>query len=266
MTGDAVYDNERSYWESRLGEDVPLNSVGYHGLSDAYVAWLYRIRARRFQSVVRPFVRPGMRVLDAGSGGGFYVSLWQRLGVDPRAITATDLTQASLKALERRFPGVHTAQFDLGSSGLPAAPGSFDAISCMDVLHHLMDDAAYERAIQNCAQLLRPGGALIFTDNFLHGPAYRGPHHVSRPLAQIEGAARAAGLQVRVRKPMFVLMNNPIDSRSALFKFYWKALSFASEFRPVGAVTGAVLYPMEVALTAVLPEGPSTEIAVAVKP
>lgn len=266
MTGDALYDNERSYWENRLGEDVPLNSVGYHGLSDAYVAWLYRIRARRFLRVVRPFARPGMRVLDAGSGGGFYVSLWQRLGVDTRSITATDLTRASLKALERRFPGVRTAAFDLGGDGLPGESGSYDAISCMDVLHHLMDDRAYERAIRNCARLLAPGGALIFTDNFLHGPAYRGPHHVSRPLAQIERATREAGLELRVRKPMFVLMNNPIDSRSALFKLYWKLLSFASEFRPVGAVTGAMLYPIELALTALLSEGPSTEIAVAVKP
>lgn len=264
MTTDSLYDNERSYWETRLGDDVPLNSVGYHGLSDAYVAWLYRVRRRRFLSVMKPFVRPAMRVLDAGSGGGFYVGLWRELGVE--RITATDLTHASLRALARRFPGIDTAQFDLGGAGLPGAPGSYDAVSCMDVLHHLMDDAAYERAIRNCAQLLRPGGALVFTDNFLHSQEYRGPHHVSRPLAMIERAVREAGLRMKVRKPMFVLMNNPVDSRNPLLKFYWRAMSFASEFAPVGAVTGALLYPAELALTAVLPDGPSTEIAVAVKP
>lgn len=264
MTGDSLYDNERSYWEARLGNDVPLNSVGYHGLSDAYVAWLYRVRARQFLRVVRPFARTGMRVLDAGSGGGFYVSLWRRLGA--ARITATDLTQASLKALERRFPGIETAQFDLGGAHLPAPAGSFDAVSCMDVLHHLMDDGAYERAIRNCAAMLKPGGVLVFTDNFLHGPAYWGSHHVSRPLAQIERVIHDAGLRMSVRKPMFVLMNNPIDSRSKVFKYYWKAMSFASEFPPIGAVTGAALYPIELALTAALREGPSTEIAVAVKP
>lgn len=264
MTSQTLYDNESSYWEQRLGDDVPLNSVGYHGLSDTYVAWLYRVRARRFLSAVRPIVRPGMRVLDVGSGGGFYVSLWQRLGVG--RITATDLTRASLRALARRFAGIETAQFDIGGTHLPAPAGSFDAITCMDVLHHLMDDAAYERAIHNCAALLRPGGVLIFTDNFLHAAEYRGPHHVSRPLVQIERILRGAGLRMSARKPMFVLMNNPIDSRSTLFKNYWKLLSFASEYAPVGAVTGALLYPLELALTAALPEGPSTEIALAVKP
>jgi SAM-dependent methyltransferase len=259
-----AYDNERSYWEMRLGDDVPLNSVGYHGLSNAYVAWLYRVRAQRFPQIMRPFVRPNMRVLDAGSGGGFFISLWRRMGVEH--ITATDLTTASLRALARRFPGIETAQFDVGGTELPAAPESFDAVSCMDVLHHLMDDTAYENALGNCARLLRPGGVLVFTDNFLHGPEYRGPHHVSRPLSKIEQMVGDAGMRLVVRKPMFVLMNNPIDSKSALFKTYWKALSYASEVAPVGAITGALLYPLELALTTALPEGPSTEIAVALKP
>lgn len=264
MTTDTLYDNERTYWEQRLGDDVPLNSVGYHGLSDAFVAWLYRVRRRRFLRLMRPFAAPNMRVLDVGSGGGFYVALWQRLGVTQ--ITATDLTRASLRALSRRFAGIETAQFDIGGTQLPAPAGSFDAVSCMDVLHHLMDDAAYERSIKNCARLLRPGGALVFTDNFLHAAAYRGPHHVSRPLVQIERILRDAGLRMSVRKPMFVLMNNPVDSRSKVFKYYWKAMSFAAEYSPIGAAAGALLYPMELALTAVLPEGPSTEIAVALKP
>src|SRR5581483_8288659 len=105
-------DSERDYWENRLGKDVPLNSVGYHGLSDAFVAWLYRIRAARFTRAVRPFARPGLRVLDIGSGGGFYIALWRQLGVTD--VTASDLTQASLDAIARRFPGTSTVRFDAG--------------------------------------------------------------------------------------------------------------------------------------------------------
>ena len=110
---EAPHDAERSYWETRLGEDVPLNSVGYHGLSDAFVSWLYRIRTSRFKQTVRPYIRQDMRVLDAGSGGGFYVGLWREMGV--RDITASDLTQASLNAIGRRFPGVRTERFDIGA-------------------------------------------------------------------------------------------------------------------------------------------------------
>jgi 2-polyprenyl-3-methyl-5-hydroxy-6-metoxy-1,4-benzoquinol methylase len=259
----ALYDNESAYWEERLGDDVPLNSVGYRGLSDAYVSWLYRVRRARFTAMVRPLARPDMRVLDVGSGGGFYIELWRRMGVHD--ITATDLTQASVRAIKRRFPAVSAAQLDIGSSAIPFERESFDAISCMDVLHHLMDDDAYARAISNCAAMLRPRGALIFTDNFLNGPAYRGPHHVSRPLVQIESILRRAGMHVTARRPMFVVMNNPIDSRNGLFKFYWKAMSFISENPCIGAVTGAMLYPFELALTSLIKEGPSTEICIATK-
>lgn len=259
----ALYDNESAYWEERLGDDVPLSSVGYSGLSDSYVAWLYRIRRRRFMRMVQPVVRPGMRVLDVGSGGGFYVDLWQRMGV--RDVTATDLTQASVRAIKRRFPAISAMQLDIGGAEAGLAPGSYDAISCMDVLHHLMDDAAYERALRHCATMLERGGHLIFTDNFLHGPAYRGPHHVSRPLIQIESMLRRCGLSVVERRPMFVLMNNPIDSKNAFLKFYWKVLSFVSEDARIGAVTGAVLYPLEAALTAIVKDGPSTEICIARK-
>lgn len=263
MTQRALYDNELAYWEQRLGEDVPLNSVGYRGLSDAFVSWLYRVRSRRFSSIVAPLARPDMRVLDIGSGGGFYVALWKKFGV--KDIVATDLTDASMRAVERRFPGVQTSRFDVGAQDVPFPAESFDAVSCMDVVHHLMDDAAYQRAFENCARLLRSGGFLIFTDNFLHGPAYRGPHHVSRSLIHIEQALRTAGFQIVKRAPMFVLMNNPIDSRSSLFKFYWRGMNFVLRNAAVGAVAGALLYPLELLLTSVLKEGPSTEIVVARK-
>jgi SAM-dependent methyltransferase len=257
------YDNQLPYWEQRLGPDVSLKSVGHNGLSNSFVSWLYRVRRRRFMNVVAPLMRSNMRVLDVGSGGGFYVGIWKQLGA--KDITATDLTEASIKALARRFPDVHGTRFDLGSDDVPFAPESFDAISCMDVVHHLMDDAAYQRAFLNCARLLRPGGFLVFTDNFLHGPAYWAPHHVSRSLIHIEHVLRSADLQLQKREPMFVLMNNPIDSSSAPHKFYWKALEVAVQNSVVGACAGALLYPVELVLTSRLKEGPSTEIAVARK-
>jgi 2-polyprenyl-3-methyl-5-hydroxy-6-metoxy-1,4-benzoquinol methylase len=257
-----LQDAERSYWEQRLGPDVPLHSVGFHGLSNSFVSWLYRLRARRFLSMARPYARADMRVLDVGTGGGFYLSLWQRLGV--RDLTATDLTEASLTAVRRRFPAIRTARFDVGDPNLPLEEGAFDAITCMDVMHHIMDDVQYDQAMRNFARLLKPGGVLIFTDNFLHAAqAYVGPHSANRPLPHIERSLSAAGFTVRARRPMFVLMNNPVDSSSALFKFYWKALSFLCENAVFGLVAGALLYPIELLLTSLLHEGPSTEICVA---
>jgi len=263
MMEQAVYDNELGYWEQRLGDDVPLNSVGYHGLSDAFVSWLYRLRARRFCAAARRLIRPQMRVLDIGSGGGFYVDLWAGLGA--KNITATDLTQASIRAIRRRFPNIEALPFDVGSDQVPFEPASFEAVSCMDVVHHIIDDGAYARAFENCARILSPGGHLIFTDNFLHGPEFRAPHSASRSLIHIEQVLRDAGFEIVSRRPMFVLMNYPVDSRSEFFKFYWKVVSFAVQNRHAGRLIGMTLYPIEALLTSILKEGPSTEIVVARK-
>jgi ubiquinone/menaquinone biosynthesis C-methylase UbiE len=253
-------DAERTYWEKRLGTSVSLNSVGYFGLSDAYVAFLYKIRRRQFLRLAGAFARPGMRVLDVGSGGGFYVDLWRSLGI--REIAATDITDASVNVLRTRYPNIDAGRADIGDEQLPFPEESFDAISCMDVVHHLVEDERYDRAIANCSRMLKPGGRMVFTENFLHGPAFRAPHSVSRPLDYIEGALARAGLQVEERRPMFVLMNNPVDSRNRFAHLYWKILSFVSENTLVGAITGTLLYPFEVVLTTVLREGPSTEIMV----
>jgi SAM-dependent methyltransferase len=255
-------DLERAYWEQRLGPDVPLHAVGFQGLSNTYVAWLYRVRAHRFLTLVRPLVRAGMHVLDAGSGGGFCIDLWRRLGVE--RIVAGDLTQASLDALAQRFPQIETKRFNVADQALPLPEQAFDAVSCFDVMHHIVDDQAYRQALRNFARTLRPGGHLIFTDNFLH--ADRGlvaPHSAYRPLHQIESLLKDAGFVVEVRRPVFVLMNCPVDSRNPIFKFYWKVMDVLCGHPVAGYVLGAVLYPLELALTSLLREGPSTELCIA---
>ena len=139
--------------------------------------------------------------------------------------------------------------------------GGFDAISAMDVLFHLTDDDAYERAIRNLARMLTPGGLLVFTENFVRGPRRSGPHQVSRSLGEIERVVREAGLVPLWRRPAFVLMNGPIDSNSRALAVSWRALNGGLTRWPMaGAIVGAVLAPLELLLISRRREGPSTEM------
>ena len=62
---------------------------------------------------------------------------------------------------------------------------------------------------------------------------------------------------------MFVLMNGPADTRNPLLKAWWLVvLSLVSLGEPVGRTLGALLYPVELLLTRVLRESPSTELMV----
>lgn len=253
----------RELWERRLADDFTLSGVGYQALGPAFNTWMYRVRRHVFRRSVRALgLRPEQAdVLDVGSGTGFYLDCWRELGV--RSVSGCDLTEAAVDRLRRRYPDVALHRVDIAGP-LPAelAPGSYDAVSCMDVLFHITDDDAYQQAIRNLALLVRPGGWVLLTDNFLHGPAMRRPHQVSRPATETLGALEAAGLRVVRRTPAFVLMNTPIDA-APRWQRLWSLAARRLTRRPAtGWLAGALLYPLETLLVRVVREGPSTELAV----
>ena len=72
----------RVFWEQRLGEDWTLSGVGYQALGRPFNTWMYRVRRSVFLREVSALKLPlqTARVLDVGSGTGFYVRRWQELG------------------------------------------------------------------------------------------------------------------------------------------------------------------------------------------
>jgi SAM-dependent methyltransferase len=101
-----------------------------------------------------PAALAGRLVLDAGCGSGRYAAVAGRLGA---RVFAVDVTQAVERAREvcASLPAVQVVQADI--LRLPFAPGTFDAIYSIGVLHHTADTRA---AFDALARLLRPGGQL----------------------------------------------------------------------------------------------------------
>jgi SAM-dependent methyltransferase len=105
----------------------------------------------------------GLRLLDAGCGGGAYVHALAERGADARGIEYNEekltTTQSPARAaLSRIFHG------DIERTAFGA--GSFDAVLLNEVLEHVPDDRA---ALREMHRLLRPGGALVvFSPNRLH--------------------------------------------------------------------------------------------------
>ena len=75
------FDN-RKYWETRLREHYSLAGVGYLRLGRRFNEWMYRVRGEVFDRVAAELLPSwsGKAVLDVGSGTGFYVERWLRLG------------------------------------------------------------------------------------------------------------------------------------------------------------------------------------------
>ncbi|WP_051297779.1 class I SAM-dependent methyltransferase [Brevibacterium album] len=280
------------FWEESLDADWTERGVGYQALGLAFNSWMYRAREEVFmREAGRAGVGRGTRVLDIGSGTGLYIRWWSRML--PAEVSGSDLTTAAVRNLRERFPENRFEQLDITSGTGPFEPGSFDVVSCMDVLFHITDDEAYRAALRNIAALLRPGGTFVLTENFVHRPAARVPaesadttadgtatedaaaqgaaahehraHQTNRSLAWIEDALAEAGLRLEHRTPHLVLMNAQVDAPWLWRKAWGGALRAATLTEATGGLAGRMLHPLERTLARRFRESPTTELAFARK-
>jgi SAM-dependent methyltransferase len=236
------------YWQERLSADYTLGSTGWKTLGEAFNEWSYAVRARVFTRVARDAVPAPEQasVLDVGSGTGFYLELWQRLGVG--RLTGSDLTPVAVERLILRYPTATIQKVDIGDVDLPLPTGTYDAISIIDVLYHIVDDGRYLQALSNLARLLTLDGTLLLSENLVSEPS-RAVHQVTRSRDWIISALGQAGLAVVREQPIFFLMNTPVNSESRLLHEWWHLITrFVPRHEAIGWTVGAALFPIELGL------------------
>ena len=259
---EALFD-ARNYWETRLREHPGLCGVGNTCLGKSYIQWLYKVRRAvflRLLSSLRIELRAA-RVFDVGSGTGFYLELWKEIGVS--GVTGCDLAEIAVGRLRSALPWARILRLDIGAP-LPAPElGCYDIVSAFDVLFHIVEQERYEQAIRNASDLLRPGGFFLFSDLMPRNKPGQLEHVVWRPLKEVMALLAKTGFEVVCRVPMFVVMEEPVDATSQWYRLLWKLMTYPVKHSEVaGFVIGGVLYPLELMLTKVFTESPSTEIIV----
>jgi SAM-dependent methyltransferase len=254
------------YWNTRLREQFSLEGVGWLGMSEPFNRWMYKVRRDVFVREVTRHIgdMSTMRVLDVGSGTGMYVELWKRVGA--AEVVASDFSEVAVDNLHSRFPADQVVQLDITDQDRPTVlyDRRFDVVSAMDMLFHIVDDDAYERAIDNLVELLNPGGFLVFTENFLRGATQRGEHQVSRSANVTESLLTRSGATPVTRQPTFVLMNTPVDSDSRALHFWWRHLGATVRRGPrLAKLLGGAVYGVESCVLRVGHyRGPSTKLAI----
>jgi 2-polyprenyl-3-methyl-5-hydroxy-6-metoxy-1,4-benzoquinol methylase len=194
----------REFWQERLSGQFDLRGTGHPGLSAEYNELTYRLRAYVLDRALARHEVPvaGRRVLDGGCGTGFFVEHFLERGAD---VTGVDLTEISARELARKFPQAH---FEVGDLSEWRATGTYDLVSCFDVLFHIVDDARWDRALTNLTDAVAPGGWFVFTEMFRRKNAVRdAAHNVERGWAAYRPALLARGLVIEDERPTHHLMN-----------------------------------------------------------
>jgi SAM-dependent methyltransferase len=136
----------------------------------------------------------GLRVLDAGCGGGRYAYLVGKAGATLEAIDLSSAVEKA-KGLCYAMDNVRIVQGDLLK--LPYAPASFDFVYSIGVLHHTPNT---KKAFQSVAKMVKPGGRMavwIYRKNTwpqeiintsLRAITSRLPHWLLKPLMVGVGA------------------------------------------------------------------------------
>jgi len=192
----------------------------------------------------------GLRVLDAGCGGGAHGAALVDRGA---VLTGVDASAGLLEIARRRLEGRARLLLADLNERLPFEDGAFDLVMASLVMHYLHD---WSRPLSEFRRVLSNGGRLIFSTHhpFMdHDPAsgesyfetynfsetwHRGSKDITmrfwhRPLHAMFDALRSAGFRIDV-----VSEPQPDPKVSSLFPEAYKSLTTKPRFLFFSAVKG----------------------------
>jgi 2-polyprenyl-6-hydroxyphenyl methylase/3-demethylubiquinone-9 3-methyltransferase len=170
---------------------------------------LHDINPLRLDLIDREAALAGKRVVDVGCGGGILAEAMAARGAD---VVGIDLAEKGLKVAQLHLleSGCRVDYRHMDAEALAAAePGSFDVVTCMEMLEHVPDPAS---TVAACARLTRPGGHLFFSTINRNPKSYlfaiigaeyvlkllpRGTHEYEKFIrpSELSGYCRDAGLE-----------------------------------------------------------------------
>ncbi|MGH8806280.1 MAG: bifunctional 2-polyprenyl-6-hydroxyphenol methylase/3-demethylubiquinol 3-O-methyltransferase UbiG, partial [Noviherbaspirillum sp.] len=116
---------------------------------------LHEINPLRLEWINARIPLAGKVVADIGCGGGILAESMAKKGAK---VTGIDLSEKALKVadLHSLESGVQVRYEMIAAEQLASRePGSYDVVTCMEMLEHVPDPAAI---VQACAKLVKPGG------------------------------------------------------------------------------------------------------------
>lgn len=157
----------KKYWTERHDSlDGSIRSVGHIGMSEMQNLEDYAVNADHVRTaLLAKFPEPQGKVLfDAGCGTGMVSALGADLGFQ---VIGADFSETAVRQARTRVPGATFIAQPFDQVRLPPV----DAILCLDVLFHVVDDDVWRRGLEALARNLKPGGRLLVLEHFPGTPS-----------------------------------------------------------------------------------------------
>lgn len=154
----------------------------WRGVSDTFhadEAYYQQVEAALSARII-PRIGPHDRVLDVGCGNGRYtLSFAQRAA----SVVAYDLSPTLIDQAREaaRTAGASNVEFDVGDVSNMPVTDRYELVVCMGVLVCLIDQHAFDAALDALARAVAPGGRLLLRES-LSGWGkliWRGPHYTA---------------------------------------------------------------------------------------
>jgi len=267
----------QDFWNARLDKDFSLSGVGHTNVGLAFNRWAYAVRRRVLlrQLTAQGVQVHGAKMLELAFGTGYYLDLWRELGA--AHVTGFDIAFVAARTARERFAdkGWRFEQGDIGKPlDLQDARGACRLATAFDVLFHMVDEAAWNGALDNLTAALEPGGHLAIFDKFQRVES-AGSHVRRRTLDHYLNALETRGYEIRCVQPIFFFMNSPTDidgMSGAFYRLGWSLAKLPHRLgKPIGLgealgwCSGAALYLPELLLGRLCSDGPGTKLLLAKK-
>jgi tellurite methyltransferase len=116
-----------------------------------------------FDQLLRGNIAPGMRILDAGCGGGRNLVYLLHEGYEVFGVDASAEAVEHVRSVTARLaPGLDAGNFRVETIEAMSFPDTLaDVVISNAVLHFARDDAHFEAMLRSMWRVLRPGGMLF---------------------------------------------------------------------------------------------------------
>lgn len=119
----------------------------------------------------------GVRVFEAGCGGGYNLRMFQQWGCRPADLAGIDIDEARVQHLREGSPGfrVHSGS----AAAIPEPDESFDICIAFTLFSSVPDETTSAAIAAEMTRVTRPGGLILVYDMRRRSPGNQAVHPVS---------------------------------------------------------------------------------------